>query len=319
MNTTEQSAASVMLWMQSLSDMTRVRLLRLLEKQDLTVAELCSILQTPQSTISRHLKLLVDDDWISSRRDGTSHWYRMRLADLNPGQRRLWNLVREQGVNSDQWRLDDDRLADALLARRSRSQTFFSSAVKDWDRLRSDLYGGRLDGWALAALMPGDSVVGDLGCGTGVLSQMIAPWARKVIAVDSSAAMLQAARKRLKGITTVDLRHGELTNLPVEKQTFHLAIMTLVLPYVEEPERVFREVARATQPGGKLVIADMRSHRRSEYREQLGHTWLGFQEKQIRDWLLESGWRPQRWQPLPADPKDKSPGLFVMTAVCTAH
>jgi ArsR family transcriptional regulator len=303
MNTTEQSAASVMLWMQSLSDMTRVRLLRLLERQDLTVAELCSILQTPQSTISRHLKLLVDDEWINSRRDGTSHWYRMRLADLDPGQRRLWNLVREQGIHSDQWRLDDDRLAEALLARRSRSQTFFSSAVKDWDRLRSDLYGGRLDGWALAAMMSGDSIVGDLGCGTGVLSQMIAPWARKVIAVDSSAAMLQAARKRLKGITTVDLRHGELTNLPVDKQT----------------ERVFREVARATQPGGKLVIADMRSHRRSEYREQLGHTWLGFQEKQIRDWLLESGWRPQRWQPLPADPKDKSPGLFVMTAVCTAH
>jgi ArsR family transcriptional regulator len=308
------TSTSMMLWMQSLSDQTRVRLLRLLEKNELTVVELCSILQLPQSTVSRHLKHLADDGWIGSRRDGTSNLYRMHAAELDAAQRRLWSLVRDQGMEPTIAEQDESRLAEVLAARRSRSQAFFSTASGQWDHLRREMFGHRIDGWAMASLLEPGSVVGDLGCGTGGLTQMMAPWAKRVIAVDSSSAMLQAAARRLKECEHVEVRRGELTALPIDDAELHLALLVLVLPYVESPSQVFLEASRATRTGGRLVLLDMLPHNRAQYREELGHTWLGFHEKQLRDWLLESGWRPLRWQPLPPEPDAKGPGLFVMTA-----
>lgn len=304
---------SMIAWMQSLSDQTRARLLRLLERHDLTVVELCSILQIPQSTVSRHLKILVDDEWIASRRDGTSHLYRMRANDLDSAQRRLWQLVRESSVPVEIAEQDAQRLDEVLAQRRSRSQNFFSSAYGQWDRMRAELFGHRIDGWALSAMLDPQLVVGDLGCGTGNMSQLLAPWVKKVYAIDSSSAMLQIAKKRLKDWERVELRQGELTSLPLEDGTLQVVLLVLVLPYVEAPDQVFAEAARVTQRGGRLIILDMQPHQRMEYRDELGHTWLGFQEKQLRDWLLDSGWKPSRWQPLPPDTEAKGPNLFVMT------
>ena len=116
-------------WMQSLSDVTRTRLLRLVERNELTVVELCSILRLPQSTVSRHLKLLGDDGWVHSRRDGTSNLYRMRMTELPQAQRRLWQLVREQSVEESVCEKDDARLEQVLAERRSRSEAFFSTSV----------------------------------------------------------------------------------------------------------------------------------------------------------------------------------------------
>lgn len=308
------TSTSMMLWMQVLSDPIRARILRLLEKNDLSVVELCSVLQLPQSTVSRHLKILVDDGWISSRRNGTSHHYRMKLGELDAPRRRLWSLVREMGIPAEVADSDEQRMEEVLAQRRSRSQTFFSSAAGKWDALRTELFGHRLDGWLIAALLDSKLVVGDLGCGTGSLSQMLAPWVSRIVAIDSSSAMLASAKKRLKESEHVELRQGELTSLPLEDGELGLAVMALVLPYVETPERVFAEAARVTHTGGKLVVLDMQPHQRTEYRTDLGHTWLGFHEKQLRDWFMESGWKPQRWQPLPPDPEAKGPGLFVMTA-----
>lgn len=311
------TSTSMMLWMQSLSDQTRARLLRLLEKHDLTVVELCSILQMPQSTVSRHLRILSDDGWISARRDGTSHLYRMRSSELDAGQRRLWLLVRELGVPAEVAEQDRGRLEEVLALRRSRSQAFFSSAAAQWDRMRDDLFGHGVDGWTLAAMLDSQATVADLGCGTGSLAQMIAPWVKRVIAIDSSSAMLQAAKKRLRDYENIELLQGELTTLPIEDGSCDLSAMVLVLPYVKAPETVLAEAARTTKRGGRLIVLDMQPHQRTEYRSELGHTWLGFQEKQIRDWFLESGWKPLRWQPLPPNPEAKGPNLFVMTAVKT--
>lgn len=305
----------MMLWMQSLSDQTRARLLRLLEKHDLTVAELCSILQMPQSTVSRHLRILADDGWIGARRDGTSHFYRMHSSELDAGQKRLWQLVRDLGLPADVAEQDRVRLEEVLLQRRSRSQAFFSSAAAQWDRMRNELFGCHLDGWVLAAMLDSHSSVADLGCGTGTLSLMLAPWVRKVFAVDSSAAMLQSAKKRLKEFEHVEVLQGELIALPLEPSSCDLSTLSLVLPYVEDPCAVFQEAARVTKKGGRIIVLDMQPHTRAEYRTDLGHTWLGFHEKQLREWFLESGWKPIRWQPLRPDPEAKGPNLFVMSAV----
>jgi ubiquinone/menaquinone biosynthesis C-methylase UbiE/DNA-binding MarR family transcriptional regulator len=307
--------APMILWMQSLSDPTRARLLRLLERTELTVAEMCTTLQLPQSTVSRHLKVLADDGWAASRRDGTSNLYRMPTQEFEAPQKKLWNVVKSHSVAPSIADHDDARLEQVIDARRSRSQAFFSSAAEKWDKLRAELFGHRVDAWAMAATLPGDSIVGDLGCGTGVVSQTVAPWVQQVIAVDSSAAMMQSARKRLKDHSNIELRRGELHQLPIEDATLTHAILILVLPYLTSPEAAFEEAWRVTKPGGKLIVVDMVPHDRSEYREELGHSWQGFPAEQIESWMSHAGWHQSKYALMHHDPDAKGTGLFVSTAI----
>src|SRR3954452_13638844 len=193
----------------ALSDATRSRILLLLDRHELTVSELCGIVQLPQSTVSRHLKALADSDWLSARAEGTSNVYTM-TRELDSSARRLWLLVREQVGSSPAAAQDQRRLQAVLAERRTKSQEFFSSSAGQWDRVRDDLFGDRFHLAALAALADAAWTVGDLGCGTGQVSASIAPFVEKVIAVDTSAAMLQAAKKRLQGADNLDLRRGEL-------------------------------------------------------------------------------------------------------------
>ncbi len=302
-------------WMQDLSDATRTRILRVLERHELSVAELCGILRLPQSTVSRHLKLLAQEGWVQSRKDGTTHWYRMRPVELEATQRRLWQLVREHGLESSLVDKDDSRLEQVLADRRSRGEAFITASVAQWDRIREELFGSRIDAWVLAALADENQVVGDLGCGTGALCQLLAPWVHKVIGVDRSAAMLQSARKRCKLDGGLDLRRGELGQLPIDDDELSSTLLVLALPYSESPLAVIREASRATKSGGKLVILDMQSHTISEYRERYGHHWLGFSEGQMRDWLAEAGWSQIRWFPVPVDPSAKGPPLFLSVAI----
>src|SRR3982750_1627190 len=176
----------------SLADTTRSRLLLLLDRRELTVSELCAILQLPQSTVSRHLKALADSGWVAARAEGTSNLYTMNGATLDAAARRLWLLVREQVGPTPAAVQDQRRLQAALADRRTKSQEFFSSSAGQWDRLRDELYGERFHLGALAALAESDWVAGDLGCGTGETSATLAPFVQHVIAVDASAQMLQA-------------------------------------------------------------------------------------------------------------------------------
>ncbi len=146
----------------------------------------------------------------------------------------------------------------------------------------------------------------------------MAPWVRQVIGIDSSAAMIQTAKRRLKDSNNIELRRGELTSMPVKDEELSIALMVLVLPYADQPQKVLAEAARATRDGGRLVIVDMQNHSRTEYREDLGHTWLGFTRDQMEDWLVIAGWRLQRYAELPPDPEAKGPGLFAITATKAA-
>ncbi len=304
----------MILWMQSLSEPTRARLLRLLEKSELSVAEMCTILQLPQSTVSRHLKVLAEDGWASARREGASNWYRMVNGELPTAQKKLWSVVRAHTVSDTTMEQDEARLEQVLESRRGKAQNFFSSASGRWDRLRGELFGYRIDAWAIAAALDTSCILGDLGCGTGMISHTTAPWVEQVIAVDSSLAMLNAARKRLKDIDNVDLRRGELTELPIDDCILTTALLVLVLPYLPDPARALHEVHRVTKPDGRLVILDMLPHDRVEYREELGHTWMGFSKIQITQWLEQAGWELERWLVVPPDPDAKGTQTFVATA-----
>jgi ArsR family transcriptional regulator len=287
-------------------------MLLLLERQELTVSELCAVLQLPQSTVSRHLKTLSDASWVDSRRDGTSRYYTLAIDERGPAARRLWALMREQVSATPGADQDARRLKGVLARRQTKSAEFFESAAGQWDKLRCDLFGAASHLQALPALMDERWVVGDLGCGTGQVAAALAPFVTRVVAVDRSGDMLQTARRRLRDLPNVQVRHGELEALPIADAELDAATLLLVLHHLPDPATALAETARVVKPGGRVVIADMLPHEHEEYRQQMGHVWLGFGDDQLRR-LLGAGFDQIRYVPMPAQPEAKGPALFVAT------
>jgi len=297
-----------------LAEPSRSRILLLLDRHELTVGELCSILQMPQSTVSRHLKLLVDDGWLVARGEGTSRFYKMVGGRLAPEARALWAVVSGQFTNSAV-ATQDSRRAEAVLAkRRDRAQVFFINSAEAWDTMRTEMIGARTDLLALLDLLDPTWVVGDLGCGTGRISDALAPCVGRVIAVDESGPMLAIARAQLERHANVDLREGTIEALPIDDRTLDAAVMFLVAHFITDPARVMREIRRVLKPGGRLLIVDLMSHDRVEYVIQLGHVWQGFDGEQMKQWLTDAGFTSCRYRALPVDPDAKGPAMFVASA-----
>ncbi|MGE0042748.1 MAG: ArsR/SmtB family transcription factor [Vicinamibacterales bacterium] len=312
--TAPDATGSILDHMAALADSIRCRMLLTLEGHELTVTELCGVLQLPQSTVSRHLKTLADGGWVGSRRDGTSRYYRMVLDEMDEGAQRLWPLIREQVAGTAGAEQDARRLASVLDRRRTKSAEFFSSASGQWDRLRSDLFGHTFHLHALLGLLDPLLVVGDLGCGTGELAALVAPHVARVVAVDDSADMLQAARRRLEGLAGVDIRRGNLTALPIGGAELDAALIALVLHHVPDPGRALVETARVLKPGGRVLVVDMLPHDRAEYQQQMGHVWLGFEGRELTRLLTAAGFTGVTIRPLPVEPDTKGPALFAATA-----
>ncbi len=299
----------------ALADPVRGRLLLALERQELTVREVQAVIQLPQSTVSRHLKVLADLGLVVIRSEGTSNWYRMPARELEPGSRRLWLAVREDVAGTAAAHRDGERLQRVLAERHRTSQRFFASAAGQWDRLRKELFGDRAELLALLGLLDAGWVVGDLGCGTGHLAAALAPFVGRVVAVDESAAMLRSAGQRTRNLANVELRHGTLEELPIEPGELDAALLVLVLHHAGDPAKVLAGARRTLKPGGKLLLVDMLPHDHAEYREQMGHQWLGFSESELRGWLENAGFGRMRLVVLPADPAVKGPTLFAATAL----
>ena len=183
-------------WLHTLADATRVRLLLLLQQHELSVSELCGIVQLPQSTVSRHLRVLAAERWIVNRREGTNQLYRLEADAWESARRELWDWMQGQADTLTTGQ-DRQRLVQ-VIAERSRSEAFFSSTAEQWDHLRAELFGAQLDSFVLAASLDRGAVVAELGCGSAPLSHLVAPYVRQVIGIDNSAAMLAAAKQRLQ-------------------------------------------------------------------------------------------------------------------------
>lgn len=298
----------------TLADATRSRILLLLEGTELTVGELCLVMQLPQSTVSRHLKILSDEGWVAARDSGASRFYTLVPSRLDHFAKRLWQVVREQVSSGTAAQQDARRRESVLSVRRVKMQTFFSGVAGSWDQMRADLIGARTDLLALLDLLDSSCVVGDLGCGTGNLSEALAPVVRRVVAVDESGAMLTAAKRRLSAFEHVDVRSGAVEALPIEDGELDVALLFMVTHFVLEPAKVLAEVRRVLKPGGRLVILDLTSHEREEYSLQMGHVWQGFSEEQVRSWVTDAGLEVVRFRDLPADPQAKGPALFSLMA-----
>lgn len=300
--------------LETLADPVRLRVLRMLERHELGVDELRDVLQMPQSSVSRHLKLLLEAGWVRRRKQGTSQLYRMILDELDPLARTLWVTTREQ---TDAWpavQQDALRLARRLADRDGDAQAFFAGAAGQWERLRDHLYGRSFLHAAMLALLPRDHVVADLGCGTASVTADLAPHVKQVIGVDNSAAMLKAAERRTKDLPNVELRRGELTSLPLGDATADATLLLLVLTYVPDVDVALKEAARVTKPGGMLVIVDLLPHDRDDFRRQMGQTAMGFEPADLKRQLTTAGLRDATVTPLPPAGEAKGPALFLATA-----
>ena len=298
----------------TLADSTRSRILLAVEGTELTVGELCQVMQLPQSTVSRHLKILSDEGWISARDSGPARFYTLVTSKLDHSAKRLWNVVRKQVLDSPAAQQDSRRRESVLSARRMKVQKFFRGAAATWDHARESLVGHRTDLLALLDLFDADWTVGDLGCGTGHISEALAPVVKRVIAVDESSNMLAAARRRLSAFDNVDIRTGSLEALPLKNGELDVALLFMVTHFVLEPAKVLAEVRRTLAPRGRLLITDLTAHAQEEYSLKSGHIWQGFAEEQLRAWVTDAGLSVSRYRVLPADPLAKGPALFSLVA-----
>lgn len=268
------------------ADATRVRLLSLLQGEELTVAELSAITQLAQPRVSTHLARLKDAGLVRDRRSGVSAYYRFDEAALDPSQRALWQSI-ANGSDDPLLRQDAERVP-SVLAMRAADQNWADSVAGDMERHYSP---GRtweaLARSALPLLEPGDML--DIASGDGVLAELLAPHAQRYVCIDASPKVVAAASERLRHLANVDVREGDMHALPFADAEFDLVVLMHALTYAIKPAQAAIEAARVLRPGGRLLISSLGRHEHSVAVEAYGHVNLGFSEKELRRFVTKAG------------------------------
>lgn len=269
-----------------LADATRVRLLALLEGEELTVAELSSITRLAQPRVSTHLARLKEAGLVRDRRAGVSAYYRFDEAGLDEAQRALWRTLRE-GSDDPLLRQDAERIPDVLAARAS-DANWADSVAGDMERHYSP---GRtweaLARSALPLLAPGRVL--DIASGDGVLAELLAPHSQEYVCVDASARVVVAASERLRRFGHVQVREGDMHALPFEDGHFDLVVLMHALTYAALPAVAVAEAARVLRPGGRLLLSSLARHEHRVAVEAYGHVNLGFTDKELRRFMEKAG------------------------------
>ena len=269
-----------------LADPTRVRLLALLEREELTVAELSGITRLAQPRVSTHLARLKEADLVRDRRAGVSAYYRFNGDGLEPGESRLWEALRDS-TDDPLLRQDADRLP-AILAARAADQNWADSVAGDMERHYSP---GRtweaLARSTLPLLEPGDVL--DVASGDGVLAELLAPHSRRYVCVDSSARVVTAARERLRRHRHVEVLEGDMQALQFPAASFDLVLLMHALTYAERPGQAVAEAARVLRPGGRLVATCLGKHEHRAAVTPYGHVNLGFSARELRKHAEKAG------------------------------
>jgi ArsR family transcriptional regulator len=273
--------ASIVKTLRVLADPNRLRILLLLRSEELSVAELQEILVMGQSTISTHLSQLKQTGLVEDRRTGKSNLYRLIASDgIVAG---LLNEARQEIPESA---ADQAGMRRVLRKRQDKMRAFFDSVA---GRLGKDYVPGK--SWksvaeALLHLMP-PMVIADLGAGEGDFSLLLAQHAKQVIAVDTSAKMIEVGREQAlrHGIANVDFRLGDMEEVPIDSSSVELVFFSQSLHHALHPERALTEANRILVPGGRIVVLDLMKHRFEEARELYADEWLGFSETELETML----------------------------------
>lgn len=260
------------------ADATRVRLLALLESEELTVAELSAITKLAQPRVSTHLAKLKEAGLVRDRRAGVSAYYRFDEGALDSAQHALWQSI-SHGSDDPLLQQDAARVP-SVLAMRAADQNWADSVAGDMERHYSP---GRtweaLARSALPLLAPGDVL--DIASGDGVLAELLAPHAQRYVCVDSSARVVAAASERLRRFANVQVRQGDMHALPFDAESFDLVVLMHALTYADRPAQAVVEAARVLRPGGRLLLSSLARHGHRSVVEAYGHVNLGFSDKEL--------------------------------------
>lgn len=277
--------------LRALSDPTRLRIVALLERDELSVAELQEITRLGQSRISTHLGLLADCALVQSRRDGKRAFYK-----LDPGAdsaaREFIQLAIRGARELPEHSHDQINLKRVLARRKEQAQVYFNQIAGRFDRIYGPGRSWQAFGHLLLRILP-PLVVADLGAGEGLLSELLARRCKRVIAVDNSEKIVEfgAAKARKNGLKNLEFRRGDLQNPPIEPNSVDLVILSQALHHAENPAAALKSAHKILKPGGQIMLLDLLKHNFEKARELYGDRWPGFAESDLNRWLEEAGFK----------------------------
>lgn len=272
----------------ALADPTRLRILLLVRRMELSIGELAQVLRQSQPRVSRHVKILADAGLIDRYKEGA--WVFLRPCR---GQ-----LAEPAFAALDAWGLDVsasdvDRLAAIRAERVTAAEQYFAAHADEWDSIRT-LHVAEAEVEAAIERALADRPLGtllDIGTGTGRMIELLGSAANDALGVDRSVDMLRVARAKIEaaGLQRAQVRHADMYALPVEDGGADTVVLHQVLHFAHEPGQAIAEAARVLAPGGRLLVVDFAPHEREELRSQHAHSRLGFDDAQVCGWLAEAG------------------------------
>lgn len=277
--------------LRALSDPTRLRIVALLEKDELSVNELQEITRMGQSRISTHLGLLQDAELVQSRREGKRTFYRLNPL-ANGGSGEFIELAIRGAKELAETESDQINLKRILARRREQAQVYFNQIAGRFDRVYGPGRSWQAFGHLLLRMLP-PLVVADLGAGEGLLSELLARRCKKVIAVDNSEKIVAfaAAKAKKNNLKNLEFRLGDLQNPPIEPNSVDLVVLSQALHHAEEPAKAVEAAQKLLKPHGQILILDLLKHNFDKARELYGDRWLGFPESDLHRWLEQAGFK----------------------------
>src|SRR5882762_9864592 len=283
--------ASTLKLMRALGDATRLRIVLLLERDELSVNELQEITRMGQSRISTHLKQLQEAEMVQSRREGKRTFYKLNPA-ADQLVREFVEIARRASKEIPEHSSDQVNLKRILARRSEQAQLYFNQIAGRFDRSYGPGRSWQAFGQMLLRILP-PLVVADLGAGEGLLSELLARRCKRVIAVDNSEKIVAfgAAKAKKNGLKNLEFRLGDLENPPIEPQSVDLVILSQALHHAAEPLRAIQSAHRILRPGGQLWLLDLLKHNFENAHELYGDRWLGFAESDLHHWLEAAGFK----------------------------
>ncbi len=299
-----------------LSDITRLRLLAILHKEELSVAEIQQVLGQSQSTISNQLALMRQAKLVDTRREGKYIYYRADL-DLDDATHQVVDAALQLYQSLPESTRDQAALQVILRQRQQAAQNFFNKIAGKMGQLPCPGRTWQAVGPLLAQLVPDHLTIADLGAGEGWLSQLLAQRAKKVIAVDLSPKMVDVGQAEIKAhsIKNLEFRVGDIVAPPIQARSVDIAILSQALHHVAQPSQALIAAYKILKPKGRILILDLMEHHIDEARNLYGDYWLGFNPTDLHLWLKDAGFNKISIQPLEAEahPPHFQPLLAVAT------
>ena len=275
--------------LRALSDPTRLRILALIERDELSVHELQEITRMGQSRISTHLGLLQEAGLVHSRRDGKRTFYKIQVAN---GGAEFLRIAIQAAKELPEHGADQINLRRVVHRRNEQAQVYFNQVAGRFDRSYGPGRSWQAFGHLLLRILP-PLVVADLGSGEGLLSELLARRAKKVIAVDNSEKMVAFGANKAKknGLKNLEFRLGDLENPPIEPQTVDLVVLSQALHHAADPGQAIKSAYKILRAGGEFMCLDLMKHQFERARELYGDRWLGFAESDLQRWLESAGFK----------------------------